>query len=123
MTPRTLLRQAWDSHTVHAEDDGTTLLYIDRHLVHEVTSAQAFEGMKLAGRPVWRVSAQPRGRRPQRPHDRTRERHSRPLYRGLQVETLDKNCAEHGIVEFKMSDIRQGIARADRPGAGRDAPE
>jgi 3-isopropylmalate/(R)-2-methylmalate dehydratase large subunit len=54
---RTLYEKLWDSHVVHVEDDGTALLYIDRHLVHEVTSPQAFEGLKLAGRKPWRVSS------------------------------------------------------------------
>src|SRR5437879_11689864 len=57
MIARTLYDKLWESHTVHVEEDGTTLLYIDRHLVHEVTSPQAFEGMKLARRKPWRVSA------------------------------------------------------------------
>ncbi|HEY6722316.1 MAG TPA: aconitase family protein, partial [Burkholderiales bacterium] len=56
MTPRTLYDKLWESHAVHVEEDGTTLLYIDRHLVHEVTSPQAFEGMKLARRKPWRIS-------------------------------------------------------------------
>src|SRR5258708_39168027 len=57
MTPETLYDKLWESHAVHVEEDGTTLLYIDRHLVHEVTSPQAFEGIKLARRKPWRVSA------------------------------------------------------------------
>src|SRR5438445_13496664 len=57
MTARTLYDKLWESHTVHVEEDGTTLLYIDRHLVHEVTSPQAFESMKLARRKPWRISA------------------------------------------------------------------
>ncbi|HET9822254.1 MAG TPA: aconitase family protein, partial [Burkholderiaceae bacterium] len=55
MTARTLYDKLWDEHAVHTEDDGTTVLYIDRHLVHEVTSPQAFEGLRLAGRKVWRT--------------------------------------------------------------------
>ena len=57
MAPQTLYDKLWDDHVVHVEDDGTTLLYIDRHLVHEVTSPQAFDGLKLARRKVWRVAA------------------------------------------------------------------
>ena len=57
MTARTLYDKLWDEHVVHTEDDGTAVLYIDRHLVHEVTSPQAFEGLRLAGRKVWRVSS------------------------------------------------------------------
>ncbi|MFP5407290.1 MAG: aconitase family protein, partial [Gammaproteobacteria bacterium] len=57
LAPRTLYDKLWDSHVVHQEEDGTALIYIDRHLVHEVTSPQAFEGLKLAGRKPWRISA------------------------------------------------------------------
>ena len=57
MNARTLYDKLWDDHVVHTEEDGTTVLYIDRHLVHEVTSPQAFEGLRLAGRKVWRVSS------------------------------------------------------------------
>ena len=57
MNARTLYDKLWDEHAVHSEDDGTTVLYIDRHLVHEVTSPQAFEGLRLAGRKVWRQSS------------------------------------------------------------------
>ena len=57
MAPRTLYDKLWDEHVVHTEDDGTAILYIDRHLVHEVTSPQAFEGLRQAGRKLWRVSS------------------------------------------------------------------
>src|SRR5260221_11080265 len=106
MIARTLYDRLWESHTVHVEEDGTTLLYIDRHLVHEVTSPQAFDGMKLARRKPWRISANlavadhnvP-------PTDRSRGI-ADPVSR-LQVETLDANCAGYGIVEFTIKDTHK----------------
>jgi 3-isopropylmalate/(R)-2-methylmalate dehydratase large subunit len=121
MTPRTLYDKLWDSHTVHAEEDGTTLLYIDRHLVHEVTSPQAFEGMKLAGRKPWRISANLAVADHNVPTTGRAGGISDPVSR-LQVETLDKNCAEHGIVEFKMNDLRQGIVHVIGPEQGATLP-
>jgi 3-isopropylmalate/(R)-2-methylmalate dehydratase large subunit len=117
----TLFKKLWDAHVVHVESDGTTLLYIDRHLVHEVTSPQAFEGLKLAGR------------RPRRPdaavavpdHNvpTTDRSHgiADPVSR-LQVETLDANCVEFGITEFKMDDVRQGIVHVIGPEEGLTLP-
>ena len=67
---RTLYDKIWDEHVVHTEEDGTAVLYIDRHLVHEVTSPQAFEGLRQAGRKVWRVSSIVATGRPQYPHNR-----------------------------------------------------
>ena len=81
MTARTLYDKLWDEHVVHTEDDGTTVLYIDRHLVHEVTSPQAFEGLRLAGRKVWRAELDRRHRRPQHADHRLGSglrRHRRP---------------------------------------------
>jgi 3-isopropylmalate/(R)-2-methylmalate dehydratase large subunit len=97
------------------------LIYIDRHLVHEVTSPQAFEGLRLAGRKLWRVSSMlavadhnvPTVRRVERIHD--------PVSR-LQVETLDENCKEFGVTEFKMSDQRQGIVHVIGPEQGATLP-
>src|SRR6266516_6921053 len=121
MIARTLYDKLWESHTVHVEEDGTTLLYIDRHLVHEVTSPQAFEGMKLARRKPWRVSAT----RAVAAHDiPTTDRSAGvadPVSR-LQIDTLDKNCAEYGIVEFKMNDARQGIVHVIGPEQGATLP-
>ena len=91
MAGKTLYDKIWDSHVVRIDDDGTALLYIDRHLVHEVTSPQAFEGLRMAGRGLWRTSsilASPDHNVP------TTDRSigiSDPVSR-LQVETLDSNC-------------------------------
>jgi 3-isopropylmalate/(R)-2-methylmalate dehydratase large subunit len=121
MAGRTLYDKLWDTHVVHTEADGTTLLYIDRHLVHEVTSPQAFEGLKLAGRKPWRVGtsvAVPDHNVP------TTDRAlgiADPVSR-LQVETLDANCTELGIIEFKMDDIRQGIVHVIGPEQGLTLP-
>jgi 3-isopropylmalate/(R)-2-methylmalate dehydratase large subunit len=120
-TPKTLYDKLWDAHVVRVQEDGTALLYIDRHLVHEVTSPQAFEGLRLAGRAPWRVSANlavpdhnvPTTHRDQGIQD--------PVSR-LQVETLDKNCADFGITEFHMDDIRQGIVHVIGPEQGATLP-
>lgn len=123
MVAKTLYDKLFDSHVVH-EENGTALIYIDRHLVHEVTSPQAFEGLKLANRKVWRVNsilAVPDHNVP------TTERSSGvagivdPISR-LQVQTLDENCAEHGVTEFKMNDIRQGIVHVIGPEQGATLP-
>lgn len=121
MPGQTLFQKLWDAHVVHVEADGTTLLYIDRHLVHEVTSPQAFDGLKLAGRRPRRADAAiavPDHNVPttDRSHGVTD-----PTSR-LQVETLDANCAEFGIVEFKMDDIRQGIVHVIGPEEGLTLP-
>ena len=121
MSPRTLYDKLWDSHVVHSEEDGTTLLYIDRHLVHEVTSPQAFEAMKLAGRKVWRVSANLAVADHNVPTTGRAGGIADPVSR-LQVDTLDKNCDEHGIVEFKMNDLRQGIVHVIGPEQGATLP-
>jgi 3-isopropylmalate/(R)-2-methylmalate dehydratase large subunit len=121
MTPRTLYDKLWDSHVVHSEEDGTTLLYIDRHLVHEVTSPQAFDGMKVAGRKPWRSSANLAVADHNVPTTGRSGGITDPVSR-LQVETLDKNCAEHGIVEFKMNDVRQGIVHVIGPEQGATLP-
>jgi len=121
MTPRTLYDKLWDSHVVHAEDDGTTVLYIDRHLVHEVTSPQAFEGLKLAQRKPWRVSANLAVADHNVPTTDRSRGVSDPESR-LQIDTLDANCAEHGIVEFKMNDRRQGIVHVIGPEQGATVP-
>jgi 3-isopropylmalate/(R)-2-methylmalate dehydratase large subunit len=121
MAARTLYDKLWQSHVVHVEDDGTTLLYIDRHLVHEVTSPQAFEGLKTAGRPLWRVGANLAVADHNVPTtDRSRGIDD-PVSR-LQVETLDRNCDEYGIVEFKMNDRRQGIVHVIGPEQGATLP-
>src|SRR5579864_8234236 len=121
MGPRTLYDKLWDSHVVHVEDDGTTLLYIDRHLVHEVTSPQAFEGLKLAGRRPWRTSANLAVADHNVPTTDRSHGIADPVSR-LQVDTLDANCAEYGIVEFKMNDARQGIVHVIGPEQGATLP-
>jgi len=108
MTGKTLYDKIWDDHVVHTEEDGSTLIYIDRHLIHEVTSPQAFEGLRLSGRRPWRTEANLAVADHNVP---TTEREcgiSDPISR-LQIETLDANCEEFGITEFRMSDRRQGI--------------
>jgi 3-isopropylmalate/(R)-2-methylmalate dehydratase large subunit len=121
MSGRTLYDKLWDAHVVHTEPDGTTLLYIDRHLVHEVTSPQAFEGLKLAGRKPWRTSSAVAVPDHNVPTTDRSKGIADPVSR-LQVETLDANCAEFGITEFKMNDIRQGIVHVIGPEEGLTLP-
>jgi 3-isopropylmalate/(R)-2-methylmalate dehydratase large subunit len=121
MSAKTLYDKLWDAHVVRTEDDGTALIYIDRHLVHEVTSPQAFEGLRLAGRKPWRTSsilAVPDHNVP------TTDRSAGiadPVSK-IQVETLDSNCDEFGLTEFKMDDIRQGIVHVIGPEQGATLP-
>jgi 3-isopropylmalate/(R)-2-methylmalate dehydratase large subunit len=121
MGARTLYDKLWDAHTVHVEDDGTTLLYIDRHLLHEVTSPQAFDGLKLAARKPWRIAANLAVADHNVPTTDRRSGIADPVSR-LQVETLDRNCEEHGIVEFRMNDRRQGIVHVIGPEQGATLP-
>ena len=121
MLQKTLYDKLWDDHVVHAEDDGTTVLYIDRHLVHEVTSPQAFEGLKLAGRKLWRVDANLAVADHNVPTSDRSNGIDDPVSR-LQVDTLDANCAETGITEFKMDDVRQGIVHVIGPEQGATLP-
>jgi len=121
MPGQTLFQNLWDAHVVHVEDDGTTLLYIDRHLVHEVTSPQAFEGLKLANRTPRRVDAAIAVPDHNVPTTDRSQGIADPVSR-LQVETLDANCAEFGITEFKMDDIRQGIVHVIGPEEGLTLP-
>lgn len=121
MTAKTLYDKLWDMHVVRSEDDNTALLYIDRHLVHEVTSPQAFEGLRIAGRRPWRtdsIVAVPDHNVPTTDRSLGIED---PVAR-LQVETLDKNCQEFGLNEFVMSDIRQGIVHVIGPEQGATLP-
>jgi 3-isopropylmalate/(R)-2-methylmalate dehydratase large subunit len=121
MAAKTLYDKLWDAHVVREEDDGTCLIYIDRHLVHEVTSPQAFEGLRMAGRKPWRIAANlatPDHNVP------TTDRHKGiddPISK-LQVDTLDQNCRDFGITEFDMSDIRQGIVHVVGPEQGATLP-
>lgn len=121
MAGKTLYDKLWDSHVVRTEDDGTALLYIDRHLVHEVTSPQAFEGLRLAGREVWNrnsVLAVPDHNVPTTHRDAGI---TDPVAR-IQIETLDKNCRDFGLTEFSMDDIRQGIVHVIGPEQGATLP-
>ncbi|WP_437557963.1 3-isopropylmalate dehydratase large subunit [Acidithiobacillus sulfuriphilus] len=121
MSGKTLYDKLWEGHVVHTEADGSTLLYIDRQLLHEVTSPQAFAGLRAAGRKPWRITANIATADHNVP---TRDRAvgiSDPVAR-LQVETLDRNCAEFGIEEFAMSDRRQGIVHVMAPEQGLTLP-
>ncbi len=126
MVGKTLYDKLWDAHMVRDSGDGTALLYIDRHLLHEVTSPQAFEGLRLAGRRPWRVEAN-LATPDHNVSTIAEERHSGvegiadPVSR-LQVQTLDQNCKEFGITEFTMNDIRQGIVHIIGPEEGATLP-
>ncbi|MGE4452486.1 3-isopropylmalate dehydratase large subunit [Castellaniella sp.] len=119
--PQTLYDKLWDAHVVHQGPDGTCLLYIDRHLVHEVTSPQAFEGLELAGRKPWRISANLAVADHNVPTTARSEGIQDPVSR-LQVDTLDKNCDTWGITEFRMNDRRQGIVHVIGPEQGATLP-
>nr|MBS0019271.1 3-isopropylmalate dehydratase large subunit [Gammaproteobacteria bacterium] len=117
----TLYDKLWNAHVVRINEDGTTLLYIDRHLLHEVTSPQAFEGLRLAGRRPWRAAANLAVADHNVPTtDRTGGIRD-PLSR-LQVETLGRNCQEWGITEYHMADPRQGIVHVIGPEQGATLP-
>ena len=121
MQPRTLYDKLWDDHVVRYDEDGTALLYIDRQLVHEVTSPQAFEGLRLAHRQPWRVDANLATPDHNVPTTDRGKQIEDPVSR-LQVETLDRNCDDFGITEFKMDDIRQGIVHVVGPEQGATLP-
>ena len=121
MTHRTLYDKLWDEHVVRTEDDGTALLYIDRHLVHEVTSPQAFEGIEQAGRKVWRLSANLAVSDHNVPTTDRSHGIADPISK-LQVDTLDANCDRHGVTQFKMNDVRQGIVHVIGPEQGATLP-
>ena len=121
---QTLYDKLWDQHVVHTGSDaadGMTLLYIDRHLVHEVTSPQAFESLKLAGRKPWRINSILAVADHNVPTTERTQGIADPVSR-LQVDTLDRNCDELGITEFKMSDQRQGIVHVIGPEQGATLP-
>ena len=122
MTARTLYDKLFDSHVVRSEDDGTALLYIDRHLVHEVTSPQAYEGLRLAGRVTWRpdsVVATADHNTPTKDWDKGI---ADPISR-MQVETLDANIKQYGAkVYFPFRDAREGIVHVIGPEQGATLP-
>ncbi|VAW65193.1 3-isopropylmalate dehydratase large subunit [hydrothermal vent metagenome] len=123
MAGKTLYDKLFESHVVRMEEGGTALLYIDRHLVHEVTSPQAFEGLRMAGRKLWRADAalaMPDHNVPTQATER-KKGISDGVAR-LQVETLGKNTREFGITEFDMDDIRQGIVHVTGPEQGATLP-
>lgn len=119
--PRTMLEKIWDQHIVHAPDTGPSILYVDLHLVHEVTSPQAFEGLRLGGRPI---------RRPERTiatpdHNVPTSDRSLPIADPIsrkQIETLRANCAEFGVKLFDIGDVRQGIVHVIGPENGYTQP-
>jgi 3-isopropylmalate/(R)-2-methylmalate dehydratase large subunit len=121
MTGKTLYDKLWEIHLVCSEPDGSDLIYIDRHLVHEVTSPQAFEGLRLSGRKPWRVSANLATVDHNVPTEHREQGILDPVSR-LQVETLDANCAEFGLTEFRMDDPRQGIVHVISPEQGATLP-
>ena len=118
---QTLYDKLWQSHVVHTAEDGTTILYIDRHLVHEVTSPQAFEGLKLAGRQPWRNAANLVVADHNVPTTDRANGIADPVSR-LQVETLDANAKEYGLTYFNMNDKRQGIVHVIGPEQGATLP-
>ncbi|WP_170469847.1 3-isopropylmalate dehydratase large subunit [Ruegeria arenilitoris] len=122
MSPKTLYDKIWDAHVAHEADDGTCLLYIDRHLVHEVTSPQAFEGLRMAGRKVRapeKTIAVPDHNVPTTP-DRVNGIEN-PESR-IQVEALDKNAKDFGIHYYPVNDVRQGIVHIVGPEQGWTLP-
>jgi len=121
MSTQTLYDKLWNSHVVRQEADGTALIYIDRHLVHEVTSPQAFEGLRLAGRKPWRTASMLAVADHNVPTVGRAQGIADPISR-LQVETLDSNCDALGITEFKMADLRQGIVHVIGPEQGATLP-
>lgn len=126
MAGKTLYDKLWDQHLVKQRDDGTALIYIDRQLLHEVTSPQAFEGLRIAGRKPWRIDANIATP----DHNVSTDAEERkagiegiadPVSR-IQVKTLGDNCDEYGITEFKMDDVRQGIVHVVGPEQGATLP-
>ena len=126
MPGQTLYDKLWAMHEVVRRDDGSSLLYIDRHVLHEVTSPQAFEGLRLAGRKPRRMEANLAT--PDHNVPTTQEERAGGLdaivdaVSRLQVQTLDENCTDFGILEFKMDDPRQGIVHVVGPEQGATLP-
>ncbi len=118
---RTLYDKLWDTHVVHQDDGGTCLLYVDRHLLHEVTSPQAFEGLSQAKRKLWRVSANLAVVDHNVPTTDRSHGIADPISR-LQVETLDRNAHDFGVTYFDINDRRQGIVHVIGPEQGATLP-
>ena len=126
MSGKTLYDKLWEGHIVKMRADGTALIYIDKQLIHEVTSPQAFEGLRLAGRKPWRIDANlatPDHNVPTTLTERSQgvEGIEDPVSR-IQVKTLDDNCADFGFTEFSINDIRQGIVHVVGPEQGATLP-
>jgi 3-isopropylmalate/(R)-2-methylmalate dehydratase large subunit len=120
--PQTLFDKIWQSHLVHEAEDGTSLIYIDRHLVHEVTSPQAFEGLRLSGRKVRRPESTLAVADHNVPTTPDRKEGIKEETSRIQVETLRDNCAEFGVQYFDMDDIRQGVVHIVGPEQGFTLP-
>src|SRR5436190_1923780 len=119
--PKTLYDKLWDEHVVHTAPDGTSLLYVDLHLVNEVTSPQAFEGLRAANRRVWRAAstvATPDHHIP----TAVEGRDIRDPIARISVETLSRNCRDRGILEYDMLDPRRGILHVIAPEQGITLP-
>ena len=119
MAGSTLYDKLWDSHVVHENDDGTCLIYIDRHLLHEVTSPQAFSGLRMASKDVWRKTANLAVADHNVP---TIKDQISDAFSELQIKTLDDNCNDFGITKFDMDDPRQGIVHVIGPEQGATLP-
>lgn len=126
MSQRTVYDKLWDSHLVNQNADGSALLYIDRHILHEVTSPQAFEGLRIAGRKPWRLDtnlATPDHNISTDPIERAAGVSGIPDNTSrIQVQTLDDNCDHFGIKEFKMNEMGQGIVHVMGPELGATMP-
>ncbi len=126
MAGKTLYDKLWEMHEVTRRDDGSSLIYIDRHILHEVTSPQAFEGLRLAGRRPWRIDANIATPDHNVPTTRAERQGGLQAISDevsrLQVQTLDENCDAFGILEFKMNDARQGIVHVIGPEQGATLP-
>ena len=126
MSGKTLYDKIWDTHLVKQRADGTALIYIDRHLIHEVTSPQAFEGLRLAGRTPWRTGANlavPDHNIPTTSDERRQGLAGiKDPVSKIQVKTLNENCKEFNILELEMNDLRQGIVHVVGPEQGATLP-
>ncbi len=126
MAGKTLYDKLWEMHEVKRRDDGSSLIYIDRHILHEVTSPQAFAGLRLAGRKPWRIDANIATPDHNVPTTKTERDGGIAAIADevsrIQVQTLDDNCDEYGILQFKMNDVRQGIVHVIGPEQGATLP-
>ena len=125
MAGKTLYDKLWEMHEVKRRDDGSSLIYIDRHILHEVTSPQAFEGLRLANRKPWRIDANIATvdhNVPTTPDRKAGVQAIADETSRIQVQTLDENCDDFGILEFKMNDVRQGIVHVIGPEQGATLP-